>query len=416
MKAFDIALKDMKQSFRSKTAWVFMFGVPILMTTLFVFLFGGTGNSDTSFELPIIQVQVVNLDQGEVGMGKILADLLRSEEMADILSVEIVDEVAKARMAVDQQEADVAVIIPEDFTNAIFQNNLETQIEIYQDPTLVLGPNIVTGIISQIVNSFMESNIANGVAVEQLLGSGLAFDQEKISQLLEDYQQGSVERGREENLLNVVVTSEQEQQGNPMAGFIQMIMVGMMIFYSFFTGASTIQSVLREEENGTLPRLFTTATPRRTILNGKFLSSFVTVFIQLIVLLLFGTLVFGFSWGSTLRLSLVVIAITIVSATFGIFLISLLKNSKQAGVALGAGVTVTGMIGMSKIFTMSISNPPAAINFIPRLVPQGWALDALQIVIEGGSNQQLFIAVGGLLVWSLVFFFIGNRRFTRRYA
>ena len=40
-------------------------------------------------------------------------------------------------------------------------------------------------------------------------------------------------------------------------------MGGMMIFYAFFTGASTGQTILQEEEEGTLPRLFTTPTPQR---------------------------------------------------------------------------------------------------------------------------------------------------------
>ncbi len=33
-----------------------------------------------------------------------------------------------------------------------------------------------------------------------------------------------------------------------------------MIFYAFFTGTSTAQSILKEEEERTLPRLFTTPT------------------------------------------------------------------------------------------------------------------------------------------------------------
>ena len=61
MKIFDIALKDLKQSFRSWFALAFMFGLPILMTVMFVFLFGGLGGgADGEVDLPITAVQVVN--------------------------------------------------------------------------------------------------------------------------------------------------------------------------------------------------------------------------------------------------------------------------------------------------------------------------------------------------------------------
>ena len=49
-------------------------------------------------------------------------------------------------------------------------------------------------------------------------------------------------------------------------------MGGMTIFYAFFTGTSTAQTILREDEDGTLPRLFTTPTSQATVLGGKFLA------------------------------------------------------------------------------------------------------------------------------------------------
>ena len=78
---------------------------------------------------------------------------------------------------------------------------------------------------------------------------------------------------------------------------ISPIMGGMMIFYAFFTGASTAQSILKEDEERTLPRLFTTPTSQATILSGKLLSVFMTVSIQVIVLLIAAHLIFGIQWG-----------------------------------------------------------------------------------------------------------------------
>lgn len=46
-------------------------------------------------------------------------------------------------------------------------------------------------------------------------------------------------------------------------------MAGQMIFFAFFTGGNSMMSILREDEEGTLARLFTTPTDRTNILMGK---------------------------------------------------------------------------------------------------------------------------------------------------
>ena len=66
MKAFDIALKDMRQSFRSKGAIIFMFVIPILITVLFSFMFGNIAGDDDGFTLPQTTVILVNLDEGQL--------------------------------------------------------------------------------------------------------------------------------------------------------------------------------------------------------------------------------------------------------------------------------------------------------------------------------------------------------------
>ena len=70
-----------------------------------------------------------------------------------------------------------------------------------------------------------------------------------------------------------------------------------MIFYAFYTGVATAESILQEEEERTLPRLFSTPTPQATILGGKFLAVLFTVLVQVIVLLLVARLIFGIHWG-----------------------------------------------------------------------------------------------------------------------
>jgi ABC-2 type transport system permease protein len=194
-------------------------------------------------------------------------------------------------------------------------------------------------------------------------------------------------------------------------------MGGMMIFYAFYTGTASAQSILREEEERTLPRLFTTPTPQATILTGKFLAVFLTVLVQIVVLLGVARLVFGVRWGDLTSLAVLVVGTVVGAASFGIFVNSLLKDTKQGGVVFGGLLTVTGMVGMIRIFGLtSASSTASAINTVSLLAPQGWAVRGLLASMNAQPFSETLVSSLGLLVWSAVFFLIGVWRFRRRYA
>ena len=58
MRILDITIKDLRQASRSLTIYFFMFVVPILVTLLFRFMFGGLGGEESGFSLPKTTVVV----------------------------------------------------------------------------------------------------------------------------------------------------------------------------------------------------------------------------------------------------------------------------------------------------------------------------------------------------------------------
>jgi ABC-2 type transport system permease protein len=150
--------------------------------------------------------------------------------------------------------------------------------------------------------------------------------------------------------------ADEKKEENNLLGILGPIMGGMAIFYAFYTGTATAESILREEEERTLPRLFTTPTPQATILSGKFLAVFLTVFVQIIVMLIAGRLIFQIQWGSLTALVFLVVGVVVVASSFGIFINSFLKDTKQGGIVFGGVLTLTGMIGMMRIFTMGVAS------------------------------------------------------------
>jgi len=172
-------------------------------------------------------------------------------------------------------------------------------------------------------------------------------------------------------------------------------------------------SILQEDEEGTLARLFTTPTGRTTILAGKFLSVFLVVLIQGIILLLIGHLLFGAQWGEPASMVLSLLGQMIVSVGLAVLLISFTKTSKQAGFVLGGAFTGLGML--SGLFTTNIKMP-ASFNALSNFTPQGWVLKAWKLSIGGQTPDQLLLPFLVLVGMGLVMFVIGAALFRKRYA
>jgi len=173
---------------------------------------------------------------------------------------------------------------------------------------------------------------------------------------------------------------------------------------------------LKEDEERTLPRLFTTPTSQATILSGKLLSVFLTVSVQVSVLLLAARLIFQIHWGDPLSVTLMAVGIVFSASSFGIFVNSFLKDTKQSGVLFGGVLTVTGMLGLISVFTMSSPTTTLMSNTVSLLVPQGWAVRGLTQSMNGDPVTGLLLNTLILLVWSAAFFVIGVWRFNKRYA
>ena len=424
MKALTIAFKDMLRSARSMFALMFMFVMPVLITAILYFAFGGAGDSDEAASLPITRVQLVNLDTpdteyGSFSAGETLSAFLQSDDLAHLLQVTIAQDEQRARQTVDRQEADVAIIIPSDLTSAVLDPDGEAAVILYQDPTLTLGPAIVKGLVGQFVDGFAGTKIAAGVVFEQLASRNIETDGLLLQEIVMQYAAwaSDLENGRGADtteLLKIQFPDVNQSGAAEQSSIIGLMMASMMIFYVFFTGTATAQSILREEEEGTLPRLFTTPTTVQAILAGKLTASLMTLGVQVAVLMLASQFLFGVRWGAPLPTTLVALATIAESAGFGLFLMSLLKSSKQAGIVYGGVMTVTAMLG--GLFTPGVPGVSRAMETISLSMPQGWALRGWKIVLAGGGIADAWLPLVVMAVLAGLFLTVGIFRFRKRFA
>ena len=427
MKAFDIAIKDLTRSFRSVFAVLFMFGIPLLVTGMFYLMFGGMKDEGGGFALPQTKVIIANLDAGDPSLETVISQFpadsgvqsigdmivagLQQGDLAALISVTLVEDAGAARAAVDHQEAGVSVIIPADFSARFASLSGQAVLEIYQDSALTLGPAIVRSILNQFMDGLSSTKIAVNTAISQTGSSDPVF----IGQVVEAFLTASLQTRDPAALIEVRNPVASQGEEIPLVKrIIGLIMGGMMVFYAFYTGTASAETLLQEDEMGTLPRLFTTPTSQATILGGKLLAVLLTVIIQLVVLLTLGALIFKINWGSPGSILLFSLGTVIIASTFGVFVNSLMKNTKQGGIVFGGVLTFSGMIGMLPVFVFS--NPSALLETISLVVPQGWAIHALFQSMQGASTGDLMITLLVMLAWSMAFFGIGVWRFQKRYA
>jgi ABC-2 type transport system permease protein len=426
MKIIDIALNDLLRSFRS----VFTIGMaviaPLMLTGLIYFAFGGMSGGDVS--MTAIKVGLVNAD-------KLPADSLLEAPIGDNIRMMFFDESveywitasdypneASARAALDKQEIGVAVIVPADFSARYLSGEKNSQVLIVSDPTLSIGPAVVEDMVTMMVDGVAGGGIAIQTLIERQEANGKNPDPlqiptwvERYSNWYRDFQRDLFHNPDKAALVLSAPSAGENESADPIQQMMGLTMAGQMIFFAFFTGAYSMMSILREDEEGTLARLFTTPTDRTNILAGKFLAVVLTVTLQGLVLMLAGRLAFGIVWGEPASVALALTGQVVAASGLGVLLISFVKTSKQGGPVLGGGLTALGMLG--GLFTANMPNAmPAAFDMLANFIPQGWVLKTWKLALAGSAPVDLLLPFAVLLVMGIVMFAIGAVMFKKRYA
>jgi ABC-2 type transport system permease protein len=424
MKIVDIALKDLLRSLRSAFTIGMAVVAPLLLTGLIYFAFGGLRSGDVS--MTPIRVGVVNDDQLpenaslEAPLGENIRSMFFDKSVLAWITARDLESEETAREAINQREIDVAVVIPTGFTDSYLNGSQDIPVLIISDPTLSIGPGVVKDMVTMMIDGVAGGGIAVQTLLERQQANGTQPDPEAIPGWIENYTnwyadfQRDLFHNPEQAALVLKAPSASEGNEDPIKSMMGQTMAGQMIFFAFFTAGYAMLSILREDEEGTLARLFTTPTQRVQILAGKFVAVFLTVILQGGVLLTAGRLAFGIEWGGLDAVLIALVGQVIAAAGLGVLLISFVKTSQQGGPVLGGGLTLLGMLG--GLFTANIpGGMPAAFTAMGNFTPQGWVLKAWQLALSGADAAALLLPLGISLAMGSVMFALGAVMFARRF-
>jgi ABC-2 type transport system permease protein len=422
MKILAMAHKDLKRSTRSLFLVGMTLAAPLLITGLMYFAFGSMQSGDV--RLATIRVGLVNADTLPAGapleasIGQSVRGIFFDDSVKSWIAAFDYPDEAAARSALERQEIDAAVIIPPVFT-ADYLAGAAPAVVVLQDPALTIAPTVVRDMVASLLGGVKGGGVAYRVVTERLAAQGKTLDGAGLAALIRQYGDwyAGYERAMFHTPQEAALAVQSPAAGGSAAGGLQLmmglIMAGQLIFFSFFTGAYAMTSILQEAEEGTLARMFVTPTARTAILAGKFLAVFLTVLIQGAVLLIAGRLIFGVAWGEPGAVALALLGQMLAAVGLGVLLVSFIKTSRQAGPVFGGGLTALGMI--SGLFTTTIAMP-AAFNALGRFTPQGWVLAAWKLALAGNSAADLVVPFLVLAGMGIVMFAAGAAMFRRRFV
>ena len=423
MKILDIAFKDLTRSFRSLFAVGMTIVAPLLLIGLISLAFGGAFSGDS--DLPAVSVGVYNADRLsdttilDNALGENIRSMFFDESVESWITASDFSDENTLRASLDQREIGVAVMIPSDFSDRFLAGDRDSQVLILSDPTLTIAPQVVQNMVMAMLDGVAGGGIAIETVLERQQLQGIQPDPNLISSLVNRYStwysnfQRDLFHNPQQAALVMKASTGEIASENPMQQMLGLMMAGQMVFFAFFTGAYSMMSILEENEEGTLARMFTLPIDRTAILAGKFLAVFLMVIVQGIVLIIAAHFIFKIQWGDPWMVVLALLGQVVAAAGLGVLLISFVKTSRQAGPVLGGALTAMGMLG--GLFTANIAMPDA-FNRLAAFTPQGWVVHGWKIVLNGLPINEMLLPLTVMLVVGLIMFVLGAFRFHRRFA
>ena len=401
-KALDITWLYLKMTYSSRSVLIFQLLLPILFT----FMVGqGTGGFDgPSSTVVTWPLAVANEDSGNLGSS--LVDTLSADPNLEVTMI-AADE---AETAVTNDDVLAALIIPANFSEQLSAGN-RPALDFYSDPADVqeVQPieQAVLGAASQLGGAVTAASLSRDVA------SQLGLFTENVSEA--DYFATAVSEAQtawqtpptavQINEDEIVVTAENViPQGTSQSS------PGMMAMFATFTMVGGAVVLLEERQNGTLRRLLVMPIRKSTIMVGKLLGILLSGLVQMVILILFGALVFDIPWGSApLALAIMVISFALAITALGLMFAALARTLAQAN-ALGTIVVLSISALGGAWWPLDIV--PGWMQTLGRLSPISWAMDGFHDIITRDLGVTAVLPEAGiLLAFAVVFLAVGVWRF-----
>jgi ABC-2 type transport system permease protein len=207
--------------------------------------------------------------------------------------------------------------------------------------------------------------------------------------------------------------SQAGERVNIPSGFQQAIPGILVMFTILVLLTSSGTMLVQERTQGLLRRLASAPISKAELIAGKWDGRMALAAIQITVALIVGTFLFKMDWGPNLGMVIVVLAAWGgFCASAGLWLGTVAKTEAQAG---GLGVLAANALAALGGCWWPIEITPDWMQFVQKLIPTGWTMDALHKLISFQAGPASVLPnIAMLLVAAAMFGWLAVRNF--RYA
>ncbi len=445
-KLWILALKEVKLAFRDLGAIVTMLVTPLALTLAIGAAFGAGGASTLS-NIPVL---LLNQDSGE--MSQTLEEALTSEDVDELVALEVVSDETAARARVDADEVAALVVIPPDFSDRVVpligrvqdalgidllsldpegaemlsERQLQqigllyqaTQlsdtepavVEIYASPDWQISTAVVKGIVTQALEQMNMTTQGIMIIMEQLFASGaMTMDEGQGTQNFSALAgEGLGDEAAEMTLpVRLSLTSPSGRSFN----WLDYSAASMAILFLMFAVTSGGRTLLAERQSGTLPRLLVSPTPAFAILAGKMGGIFLTGLLQVVVL--WGaTTAIGAYWGTPPGVISAIVVLVLCATGVGAVISAWAQNAAQAG-AIGTAVTLAGSALSGTFFPRM--NLPGWVQTLSLITPNAWGIEIFSALQTGDGLAGILPLLGGALGLTVLYYAVALIGFRRQF-
>jgi ABC-2 type transport system permease protein len=366
-----IALKDLRQRLRDRSALVLGFIAPVAVAALISVAFG----SASSFHA---DVAVVDLDKGPVAAG--FTTFVKSPDLVDLLTVKPVTSEADARAKVADGRLSAAFVIPEGFSAATTAG---------QNRPITVLASVDSSIAEQVARSLAESFTAQIEAVQLSVQSAVRAGAPHAA---------AAKLAAEASTLEPPEATVMQAAGTRALTGTSYYAPAMGIFFMFFAIGFGARGYFLERTGGTLDRLAVAPLGPGTILAGKSLATFVYAAASLGTVAVVTSLAFDAHWGPPLLVLAMNLALALTMVGLTALVITVARTERQADGF--ASLLTFGLVLLGGNFVF-IGGAPALVRTLALLTPNGWALRAFTDLAGGADWTAGVVPLTAILAFAL---------------
>jgi ABC-2 type transport system permease protein len=249
----------------------------------------------------------------------------------------------------------------------------------------------------------LDSAIRTAIVMEQTIGNQIHFEF-VYAEALAGWEDPPIQ------VREITSTAIPEQDGGTES--LAHFSPGMMLQFAIAGLLTSAQIIVSERKSRSLERILTTATPRIYVLLGHFLTIFIMVFIQFVVLIIFGQFILNINYQNSIQATAIVaFTSALCIAALGLLIGVMAKSEEQAVIFSLIPMFILAGLGGAWVPLEVVGG---TFQIIGHVSPVAWAMDGFKSITIRGLGVNSIIYPSLILVGYAIFFFIlATWRFAR---